>query len=71
MPELTVNLSIKIQVAEKQDTEYYLNPITNEATPSFIADIMDEMEDSFAGEVISVNGLTQQQVLKKLQEGVV
>jgi hypothetical protein len=71
MPELTVTLSIKIKVEAKEDIDYYLEPDGTTATPSFIADMMDEMEDSFAGEVLSINGMTPAVAQKKLQDGLV
>ena len=66
-----VSLKLRIQVTEVAEADYYVDAKTQEATPCFIADIMDEMEDSFAGEVLSVNGLTKEQVQKKLQADVI
>jgi hypothetical protein len=71
MHTFKVSLEIEIKVEEAEDVTYFLDPVTNKATPSFIADIMDEMEDSFAGEVLTVNGLTPAAVQKKLQDGLV
>lgn len=65
-----VSLKLRIQVTEAAEADYYVDAKTQEATPYFIADIMDEMEDSFVGEVLSVNGLTKEQVQKKLQADV-
>ena len=71
MPQITVKLEIVIKVEQAEDADYYLEPVHNTVTPSFIADMMDEMEDSFAGEVISINGLTMAQVQQKLQADIV
>ncbi|MDR3392475.1 MAG: hypothetical protein P4L77_12160 [Sulfuriferula sp.] len=67
MPQITVVLTVKLDVADDETASYFVDPATNTPTIGFIADLFDEFEDSFAGTVVTINDKTQAQVGIELQ----
>ncbi len=59
--KITVSFSLEIEVEDQEGKNYYLNPLTNTLAASCIADMFDNA-DTMVGTLLSVNGITQEQV---------
>lgn len=59
--KITVTLSLELEVDNAEDKSYYVNPITGNVAASCLADVMDNADD-MVGTLLSVNGVTKQQI---------
>lgn len=76
--EITISLEVKILVNSQDELDYYLQansdptaPVgSTQLAPTFIADFIDINGDQINGQLVSVNGLTPEQIKKALEKKV-
>lgn len=66
--ELDVSLSFRVRVSSAEEAAYYINPHTGSIAIAFLADLLDEnREEQMVGELVSINGETEDSIRPKLQ----
>lgn len=65
---LEVPLRFCVRVSSAEEAAYYINPHTGSIAIAFLADLLDEnREEQMVGELVSINGETEDSIRLKLQ----
>ena len=64
---IKVLVELEIKVQDQEQLDYYLDSATNTASANVLADVADQVVFSECGDVITINGHTQESLTAALQ----